>query len=107
MTTTTKPLVIELFAGLHGWGEGFIAEGFRVVGVDIVDMCATLGLQRPAGIELVLQDVLTLHGSQFRDAAVSMTRRFSSRSAARKAASAQIAKIPFQLANWIAKVYKP
>ena len=33
--------------------------------------------------------------------------RFSSRSDARKAASAQIAKIPFPLASHIARVYKP
>lgn len=64
-----KPLAIELYAGLHGWGEGFIAEGYRVIGFDIVDMCAALGQARPDGIELVLQDALTLHGSQFRDAA--------------------------------------
>ena len=24
-----KPLLIELFAGLHGWGEGALAEGYR------------------------------------------------------------------------------
>jgi hypothetical protein len=65
-----KPLMIELFAGLHGWGEGAIAEGYRVVGFDVVDMCAALGIRRPAGIDLVLEDVLTLHGSQFRNAAV-------------------------------------
>lgn len=66
----TSPLCIELYAGLHGWGEGFISEGFRVIGFDIVDMGATLGIPRPAGVSLVLQDVLTLHGSQFKDAAV-------------------------------------
>lgn len=65
-----KPLVIELFAGLHGWGEGFVAEGYRVIGFDIVDMCASIGVPRPVGCELVLQDVLTLHGCQFKDAAV-------------------------------------
>lgn len=64
------PLVIELYAGLHGWGEGFTAEGYRCVGFDIVDMCALLGHQRPANCQLVIQDVLTLHGSQFKDAAV-------------------------------------
>lgn len=67
----SKPLAIELFAGLSGWGEGLAAEGFRVVGFDLYDMPKTLGLPRPVGdIQLVLQDVLTLHGSQFRDAAV-------------------------------------
>jgi hypothetical protein len=65
-----KPLMVELFAGLHGWGEGAIAEGFRVIGFDLVDMCAELGVKRPKGIDLVIQDVLTLHGSQFRNAAV-------------------------------------
>jgi hypothetical protein len=34
-------------------------------------------------------------------------RRFSSKSSARKAASATIAKIPLLLAQWIAKVYYP
>ena len=37
----------------------------------------------------------------------SISRTTSSRSAARKAASAQIAKIPFTLASHIARVYKP
>lgn len=64
------PLMIELFSGLHGWGEPAAAMGYRVVGFDIVDMCAATGQPRPAGCQLVLQDVLTLHGSQFRDAAV-------------------------------------
>ena len=36
-----------------------------------------------------------------------MTRRFASHSPSRKAASAQIAKIPFPLASWIAQVFKP
>lgn len=66
----SKPLMIELFAGLHGWGEAAVQEGWRVVGFDIVDMCAELGFRRPEGCQLVLQDVLTLHGSQFKDAAV-------------------------------------
>src|SRR5271168_940134 len=60
--------MVELYAGLHGWGEGAIVEGFHVIGFDIVDMCAALGYERPEGIELVLQDVLTLHGSQFKNA---------------------------------------
>jgi len=38
---------------------------------------------------------------------VSMTRRFSSRSISRKAASAQIAMIPFPLAQHIARCFKP
>lgn len=70
MPESAKPLFIELFAGLHGWGEGAVAEGFRVVGFDIADMCAAMGRKRPDGIDLVLQDVRTIHGSQLRHAAV-------------------------------------
>ncbi len=62
------PLMIELFSGLHGWGIPAVEFGYRVVGFDIVDMCQALKHPRPPGIELVLQDVLTLHGSQFRNA---------------------------------------
>jgi hypothetical protein len=65
-----KPIMVELYAGLHGWGEAAIEEGFDVVGFDIVDMCKELGMPRPKGIQIVLQDVLTLHGSQFKNAAV-------------------------------------
>ena len=37
----------------------------------------------------------------------SLMRRMSSKSSARKAASAQIAKIPFELSSWIARAYYP
>lgn len=62
-----KPLAIDLYCGLGGWTEGLLLEGYRVIGYDIEDhrygdMCY------PG--ELVLQDVLTLHGSQFKDAAL-------------------------------------
>ncbi len=56
-----KPLVIDLFCGLGGWAEGFLIEGYRVVGFDNV--------ARPYPGQLVLQDVLTLDGRQFRNAA--------------------------------------
>jgi hypothetical protein len=60
-----KPLCIDLYAGLGGWAEGFLAEGWDVIGFDIERH--QYGDQRyPA--QLVLQDVLTLHGSQFRGA---------------------------------------
>lgn len=54
-----------------------------------------------------LMDEGVKQGDEWWHDPASMTRRFSSRSKARKAASAQIAKIPFALSNWIAKVYKP
>lgn len=38
---------------------------------------------------------------------ISPTRTTGNRTTARKAASAQIAKIPFELARWIGHVYKP
>lgn len=63
-----RPLAIDLFTGMHGWSEGLTAEGWRVVGFDIEDMCGQFDMSRPDHVQLVVQDVLTLHGSQFRDA---------------------------------------
>lgn len=57
-----KPLAIDLFCGLGGWAEGFLAEDYDVIGFDIE--------VRPYPAQLVIQDVLTLHGSQFKSAAV-------------------------------------
>lgn len=60
-----KPLAIDLFCGLGGWSEGLLAEGWRVRGYDIE--AHEYGDQKyPA--ELVIADVLDLHGSQFSDA---------------------------------------
>jgi len=62
-----KPLAIDLFCGLGGWTEGLLAEGYEVIGFDIERH--EYGEHRYPG-QLVIQDVLTLHGSQFRDAAL-------------------------------------
>src|SRR6202453_3594224 len=60
-------LAIDLYCGLGGWAEGLLAEGWNVVGFDIERH--DYGTGGYPG-QLVLQDVTTLHGSQFKDAAV-------------------------------------
>jgi len=62
-----RPLAIDLFCGLGGWTEGLLAEGFDVIGFDI-ERHVYGDQQYPA--QLVLQDVCTIHGSQFKDASL-------------------------------------
>lgn len=62
-----RPLAIDLYCGLGGWTEGLLAEGYDVIGFDIERH--VYGEHRyPA--QLVIQDVLALHGSQFRSASL-------------------------------------
>ena len=64
-----KPLAIDLFCGLGGWAEGFLAEDYNVIGFDNGHTAPyAAGAKYPG--QLVLQDVLTLRGSQFRNAEV-------------------------------------
>lgn len=63
-----KPLAIDLFCGLGGWTDGLLAEGWDVVGFDIEVHDYGDGKRYPS--QLVLQDVLTVHGRQFKDAAL-------------------------------------
>jgi C-5 cytosine-specific DNA methylase len=64
---SVRPLAVDLYCGLGGWTEGLLAAGFYVVGFDNVRH--EYGEHRyPA--QLVIQDVLTLHGRQFKDAAL-------------------------------------
>lgn len=63
----SAPLAIDLFCGLGGWTDGLLSEGWDVIGFDIERH--EYGDQRyPA--QLVVQDVLTLDGAQFRSAAL-------------------------------------
>jgi hypothetical protein len=61
----SNPLAIDLCCGLGGWTEGLLAEGWRVRGYDIE--AHEYGDERyPA--ELVLRNVLEMHGSEIADA---------------------------------------
>ena len=62
-----KPLVIDLFCGLGGWSEAFIAEGYRAVGYDIE--AHDYGTGGYPG-ELILRDVRSITGAECKDAAV-------------------------------------
>lgn len=65
-----KPLAIDIFCGLGGWAEGLLAEGYDVIGFDIErHIYGQHGEHRYPG-QLVIQNVLTLHGSQFKNAAL-------------------------------------
>ncbi len=57
------PLAIDLFCGLGGWTDGLLAEGYDLIGFDIERH--QYGDNKYPGL-LVIQDVRTLHGSQFR-----------------------------------------
>lgn len=60
-----KPLVIDLFCGIGGWAEGFLSEGYDVIGFDVVRRKR----KKYPGL-FVQQDVLTLDGKRFAGAAV-------------------------------------
>jgi hypothetical protein len=62
-----RPLCIDLYCGLGGWSEAFLAEGYRCVGYDIE--AHDYGTGGYPG-ELILRDVRSIHGSEFKDAAV-------------------------------------
>ncbi len=61
-----KPLAIELFCGTFGWSAGWLNQGGQAIGFDLEHLPHHGPV--PNGAELVLQDVLTLHGSQFKNA---------------------------------------
>lgn len=60
-----QPLAIDLCCGLGGWTEGLLMEGYRVVGFD--NERHVYG-EHAYPEQLVLQDVLTIHGAQLKTA---------------------------------------
>lgn len=63
----TRPLAIDLYCGLGGWTEGLLAAGYDVVGFD--NEVHQYGDHKyPA--QLVVQDVRTIDGARFKDAAL-------------------------------------
>ncbi len=63
-----KPLCVELFCGTFGWSQGWLEDGGMAVGFDI-DHQSYHG-PVPKGAHLVLQDVHTIDGAQFKDASL-------------------------------------
>lgn len=64
----TKPLCIELYAGCFGWSAGWLEAGGRAVGFDLEHEPHHGDV--PENAALVLQDVRTIHGAQFKDASL-------------------------------------
>lgn len=118
-------IAIDLCCGLGGWTEGLIRSGYQVFGFDIENHSYP-GHVYPG--QLILQDILTIHGSQFKNAALppelpspvnkgkkiggdwfsdskTPIRKHSHNSVARKRGQALIAKIPFELSIFIGEYF--
>lgn len=60
-----KPRAYDIYCGLGGWTNGLLSVGYDVVGFDIDPRF----IGRYPG-KLIVQDALTIHGSQLKDAAL-------------------------------------
>lgn len=56
-----RPVAIDLCCGLGGWTAGLLAEGWSVIGFDVVRPRSF-----PTGAQLVQQDVCTISGTRWR-----------------------------------------
>jgi C-5 cytosine-specific DNA methylase len=65
--SVAKPICIDLYCGLGGWAEGFLAEGYHCRGYDIE--AHDYGTGGYPG-ELILRDVRSITGEECKDAAV-------------------------------------
>lgn len=63
----TLPKCYDLYCGLGGWAEGFLAEGYDCIGFDIE--AHDYGTGGYPGT-LILRDIRSLHGSELKDATV-------------------------------------
>jgi hypothetical protein len=111
-----KPLAIDLYCGLGGWTEGLLAEGYEVVGFDIerhvypvpeMPEGALDERRKAASGTKAGGDWFGTYVEEKARGTISPTRLTGKGTTARKAASAQIAKIPFELARYIAATFKP
>ena len=62
---TDKPICYDLYAGLGGWTEGFLSEGYHCIGFDIE--AHDYGTGGYPG-ELRIRDIRSIHGSELKDA---------------------------------------
>lgn len=60
-----EPICYDLCAGLGGWTEGFLSEGYRCIGFDIE--AHDYGTGGYPG-ELRIRDIRSIHGSELKDA---------------------------------------
>lgn len=62
-----SPIAVDLYCGLGGWTDGLLAEGYDVRGYDI-EAHEYGDMKYPE--TLILRDVLTIDGAEFKDAAL-------------------------------------
>ena len=64
---SNKPLCVDLYCGLGGWSEAFLAEGYHCIGFDIE--AHDYGTGGYPG-DLHIRDIRSIHGSELKDAMV-------------------------------------